>query len=109
GRAAIAPRHSGDAVETRWGGAFYLINVGLRLGLYGDFTTPARPGLKLPIWDFIALLAAGLDGAEAAADPLWPLLAALAGRNETQTAAFVFEPPADWRLPSEWLTAFPER
>src|SRR5213076_1469870 len=32
-------------VETDLGGLFYLINVGLFLELYGDFTSPLRPGI----------------------------------------------------------------
>ena len=44
------------SVDTAFGGVFYLVNLGLFLDLYGDFTQPMRPGLSLPIWDFVALL-----------------------------------------------------
>ena len=75
-------------VRTRLGGVFYLINVALALGLYGDFTQPAQPGLALPIWDFLSLVGQHLLGRRCLrSDPLWPLLAALAGRT-TNTAPF---------------------
>jgi hypothetical protein len=68
-------------VETELGGLFYLINLGLFLELYGDFTTPAWRGIDLPIWDFIALIGRALLGDVAPADPVWPLLDRLAGRQ----------------------------
>ena len=42
--------------ETKLGGLFYLINLALFLGLYGDFTSPNEPGLELSIWEFIRLI-----------------------------------------------------
>ncbi|MDH5265724.1 MAG: hypothetical protein OEX21_13330, partial [Betaproteobacteria bacterium] len=45
------------AVETNLGGLFYLVNAALRLGLYGDFMSPRKPGIELPLWDFLALAA----------------------------------------------------
>jgi hypothetical protein len=68
-------------VRTEFGGALYLINVGVFLGFYGDFTTPLEPGIELPIWDFIACMARELAGREVEADPLWQLLAQLANRS----------------------------
>src|SRR5262249_7410314 len=67
--------------ETQFGGVFYLINLGLYLGLYGDFTKPAEPGIELNIWDFVALVGRELCGEEIESDPVWPLLARLAGRE----------------------------
>jgi hypothetical protein len=69
-------------IATDLGGVFYLINLGLFLGLYGDFTTPDEPGIQLSIWDFVALLARELVGAEIESDEVWPLLERLAQREE---------------------------
>ncbi len=93
-------------IETELGGLFYLINLGLFLNLYGDFTTPLQPGLSLSIWDFIALLGQQLLGTKA--DPVWLFLAQLAGRNEQEPAGKDFNQPDSWRVPAEWLTPFPE-
>ncbi len=68
-------------LETELGGVFYLINLGLFLGLYGDFTTPAEPGIQLNIWDFVALLGRELVGEEIESDAIWPLLQRLAQRE----------------------------
>jgi hypothetical protein len=94
-------RMYGAAVETGLGGLFYLANVALALGFYPDFTRPRERGLSLSIWDFIALtgerlLARSLD------DPVWALLARLAGRGEHERPGASFSPPADGRLPCDW-------
>ena len=93
-------------VETAYGGALYLINLGLFLELYGDFSEPARPGIELAIWDFIALLGDALVGPAIRDDPLWPLLAELAGRSIDEPAGAGFAPPAQWRIPERWLAPF---
>ena len=95
-------------VITDFGGLFYLINLGLFLGLYGDFATPAEPGIALDIWDFVALVGLRLVGDPVRDDPVWPLLARLAGRDEREPPGRDFEPEDDWRLPPAWLSAFPE-
>lgn len=66
---------------TNLGGVFYLINLGVFLGLYGDFTTPLEPGIQLSIWDFVALLGRELAGEEIENDDVWPLLERLAQRE----------------------------
>jgi hypothetical protein len=71
--------------ETDFGGVFYLINLGLFLDLYGDFTTPLEPGIELSIWDFIALLGRELAGEAIESDGVWPALARLAGRSTDQS------------------------
>jgi hypothetical protein len=90
-------------VETAFGGVFYLINLGLFLDLYGDFTQPMRPGLSLPIWDFVALLGRELIGERLTRDPVWPLLARLAGRVADEPPGADFVPPDGWRIPPAWL------
>jgi hypothetical protein len=101
----VAP---GGEIDTEFGGIFYLVNVALQLGLYGDFTAPRRPGLAFSIWDFLALCGRELVGIRLPADPLWPLLAKLAGRDKEEDPGTGFEPPAHWQLPPEWLDSFPE-
>jgi hypothetical protein len=88
-------------IETDFGGLFYLVNLGLFIGLYGDFTTPRQPGIALPLWDFVALLGRELVGATLEGDPAWPLLAELAGRPSDQPPGKDFDPP-------DSLKPFPE-
>jgi hypothetical protein len=95
-------------IETKFGGLFYLINLGLFLNLYGDFTTPLTPGLALPLWDFLALLGERLCGARVREDAVWGLLARLAGRHEDEPPGGDFAPDDAWRLPPEWLKPFEE-
>jgi hypothetical protein len=96
-----------DAViDTGLGGLFYLINFGLFLGLYGDFTTPAQPGITLPIWDFVALLGHQLVGDRLQDDPVWSLLARLASRSEDEEPGSDFDPPESWRVSAAWLAPF---
>jgi hypothetical protein len=96
-----------DVVATEWGGIFYLINLALALELYGDFSRPLEPGLALPLWDLLALVARRLAGDAVQEDPVWGLLGRLAGRGESDPIGRGFEPPDSWRLPPDWLRAFP--
>jgi hypothetical protein len=91
-----------DEIDTDLGGIFYLINLGLFLGLYGDFTTPLAPGIVLPIWDFITLVGQRLLGDAPARDPVWAMLAQLAGRTEDEPPGHHFEPPGHRTLDA-WL------
>jgi hypothetical protein len=86
------------SVETAFGGVFYLVNLALYLNLYGDFSTPLQPGIALSPWDFVALVGEQLVGERIHADPVWPLLAQLAGRDEGDAPGQDFNPPAEWRL-----------
>lgn len=94
-------------VSTRFGGVFFLINLGLFLELYGDFSAPLAPGLALPLWDFCALLGERMCGRALREDPVWALLAQLAGRDEKTEPGASFEPPDEWRVPRAWLTRLP--
>lgn len=94
-------------IETKLGGLFYLINLGLFLELYSDFTTPTQKGLVLSIFDFVDLIGRRLLNGRISDDPVWELLAKLAGRTEIDSAGKGFEPPDEWRLPAQWLEAFP--
>ncbi|WP_437621908.1 hypothetical protein [Sorangium sp. So ce1151] len=102
------PRIWGAPVATRFGGVFFVVNLGLYLGLYGDFSTPLEPGIELPIWDFVALVGRDLLGEAAQEpDPIWRLLASLAGRPEHEPPGARFAPPDAWRAPRAWLKPFP--
>jgi hypothetical protein len=94
--------------ETQFGGVFYLINLALYLGLYGDFTTPAEPGIELDIWDFVALVGRELVGEQFESDPLWTLLARLAGHKDEGPGGNDFRPGDEWRMPPVWLEPFSE-
>ncbi|MDX6529951.1 MAG: hypothetical protein QOH41_2241 [Blastocatellia bacterium] len=96
-------------IETAFGGIFYLVNVGLFLELYCDFTMPAGENLGLSIFDFVALIGRRLLDEQLKDDPVWELLAQLAGRSELDVPGKDFEPPEEWRLPAQWLEAFPEK
>ncbi|MGV9386420.1 hypothetical protein ACWDRB_62195 [Nonomuraea sp. NPDC003707] len=111
---------SSETVATRLGGLFYLLNVGLYLSLYGDFTQPARPGIALDPWDFITLLGRELLDSPALQSPadsavespgssalesstaipgdsVWGLLARLAGRSGGEELGRGFTPPGGLR------------
>ena len=80
-------------IDTEFGGICYFINLGIFLNLYGDFTTPLQPGLDLPIWDFVALVAHDLLGDDVTRDPIWALLARLADRDEDEPPGENFDSP----------------
>jgi len=93
------------ALETELGGLFYLVNVALALGLYGDFTTPLEPGIDLSPWDFVALLGRALLGGDGAEDPVFALLARLSGHAPDAPLGDGFAPPWAWRPPPGWGAA----
>lgn len=103
---APAPPAIQAHIQTGFGGLFYLINLALSLNLYGDFTTPLRPGIALPLWDFPALLGERLCGERVRGDAVWGLLAGLAGRHEGEPPGRDFTPADAWRVPAEWLAPF---
>jgi hypothetical protein len=91
-------------IDTAFGGLFYLVNLGLYLGLYGDFSMPEQPGIALPIWDFVALLGEKLAGDAIRTDPVWGLLASLAGRDPEARPGADYLPLADFRVEPGWLS-----
>jgi hypothetical protein len=90
-------------VHTAFGGIFYLLNAALALGLYGDFTAPRARGVALSPWDWLALIGRAWFGAAFVRDPVWPLLAALAGRRAAQGPGRDFVAPAAWTIDPSWL------
>src|SRR5207248_2356158 len=95
-------------VWTRYAGAFYLLNVALFLGLYGDFTLPHERRLALDPWDFAALVARGLLRTVDDRDPIWRVLADLSAQpgrlTQTGLAGNVQAPGpgAGFRAPRVW-------
>ncbi len=75
----IPPTETLDAltIETQLGGLFYLINLGIFLEIYSDFTNPVER-TELNIWDFVALVGAEILDEQERDDPIWMLLADLA-------------------------------
>jgi hypothetical protein len=95
--AAWPPTRTMTFVESAFAGVLYLINVALHLEWYGDFTQPTRPGLALPIGDFLALVGERVCGQSLRRDPLWILLAGFADREPD-------DPPGADATPPEGLT-----
>lgn len=93
-------------VETLFGGVFYLLNLGLHLNLYRDFSAAAQTEIDLNIWDFVALLGREFLGEKIEKDAVWQLLEQLAGRENGEELGHEFAPPDDWRMPPEWLETF---
>jgi hypothetical protein len=94
-------------IETAWGGVFYLINVAQALGYYGDFTTPAKPGIDVSPWDFLACFGRRFVGPQFMADPVGALLARLSGRVTDESDEWP-EPrvdPPDGEPLEVWLDA----
>lgn len=92
--------------STRLGGLFYLVNLGLFLELYGDFSMPAHPNLPLSLWDFVTLVGRRLCVDLRPSDPVWKVLALLAGRKPGALPGQDFAPPDAWRIPPAWLRTF---
>jgi hypothetical protein len=84
------------SITSDFAGALFLINAGIALGFYSDFTTPRQRGIDLDIWQFVALLSRALTGEAIEGDPLNELLATL--RSDEDSA---------WTPPSV-LAAYPE-
>jgi hypothetical protein len=101
---ALALEAPEEVVRTAFGGALYLVNVAIALGLYADFTEPLKPGLDLPLWDFVAAAARSLsdDARALEADPLWAWLARTAGRHADEPPGTGAVAPPDWLTPESW-------
>lgn len=91
------------AIETKFGGLFYLLNVALALGLYGDFTQPRMPGIALSPWDFLALVGRAWFGRAFERDPVRAMLGELAGRERHEQPGRGFAPEDNWVAPADWL------
>ena len=86
-------------IRSRYGGVFYLLNLGLYLGLYRDFSANSGEEIDLNIWDFVALSGYEFLGEDFKEDAVWSLLADLAGRGVEKDFG------RDFRAPDEWVFA----
>jgi hypothetical protein len=95
-------------IETELGGLFYLVNLGIFLGLYSDFTSPAETLSELNIWDFVALVGSELNEYQNGDDPIWCLLADLAcgDRQELFSRKGAKAQSSDLRQTEVFLCAF---
>jgi len=93
--------------QTRFGGLFYLLNLGLYLGLYRDFTETPTTEIDLDIWDFVALLGLEFLGGQIKTDAVWDFLKLAAGRENDDEFGREFNQFQDWRVPPSWLETFP--
>ncbi len=94
--------------QTRFGGIFYLLNLGLYLQLYSDFTESLKTEIDLNIWDFIALLGFEFLGEEIKTDAVWDFLKTMAERENDGEFGQEFNQFQDWQMPLEWLETFPK-
>jgi hypothetical protein len=103
-----APTHPNIsvAVESAHAGLFFLLNIFLALGLYGDFTDPARRIRGLSPFELLVLLGRKWIGPAFDADPLAPTLRQLAGLGPRERIGRNFEAPA-WQIPADWLAPWP--
>ena len=92
--------------RTRFGGVFYLLNLGLYLGLYRDFTESLTTEIDLNIWDFVALLGLEFLGEEIKSDAIWDFLKLAAEREDEREFGREFKRFQDWRMPVDWLETF---
>jgi hypothetical protein len=106
---AITEQLPEGEIDTAFGGLFYLLNAALALGLYGDFSAPRAPGLALSPWDWLALTGRRWFGREFERDPLWRLLATLAGRVPRDEPGADFDAPARWAISDAWLAPWSGR
>ena len=103
--ATAAARHGlARSARSPHAGLLYGLRLAMQLGLYADFTQPRQPGISLPPADWLALLGLRLFGPAFQQDPLWPLLAAWAGRAPGDAPAQGFVPAHGQALPA-WLDA----
>jgi len=101
-------RTTPSSIQTAFGGIFFLLNIALGLKLYADFTCPRGGNLELDVWDFLYLLGEQFVSPRKQADTVFDLLIKLSGRTTGQEPGEHFDPPDNWRVPPEWLSAFPE-
>ncbi|AQR73129.1 hypothetical protein [Sphingomonas sp. LM7] len=104
--AAAPPTTLPFAVASDHGGLFFLLNIFLALGLYGDFTDPRRQLRGLSPFELLLLLGRRWIGPAFISDPIEPVLRALAGLGPRERVGRNFEAPA-WTVPSDWLASWP--
>lgn len=98
--AAVQP-----AIASKYAGLFFLLNMFLSLGLYGDFTDPARRLRGLSPFELLVMLGRHWRGDDFAKDPIEPALRSLAGLGPSERLGRDFEVPV-WEVPPDWLIAW---
>lgn len=100
-------RFAARSESTTLGGIFFLLNVALSLGLYGDFTQPQSDEPELSPWEWLDLIArARFWSADTAADPVWECLRRLAGRPTNSPPGAAYVPPPLWQMTDRWIAPF---
>jgi hypothetical protein len=94
------PTTATSALDTRFGGLFFLLNVATALGLYGDFTQPQHRGLPCSPWHWLQRAGRALLGRRFRADPLDAWLQAQSG------PALPLPRPAAWAAEPAQRAAF---
>lgn len=92
-------------IASEYAGLFFLLNIFLSLGLYGDFTDPVRRLRGLSPFELLLMLGRHWRGAGFAKDPIGPVLRSLAGLGRGERIGRDFEAPV-WEMPSDWLAAW---
>jgi hypothetical protein len=69
------------SLSSDYAGVFYLVTVVLHMELYADFANPERPSIPVALGDLLALIAERYCGAAVRRDPIWGVLATIAGRD----------------------------
>jgi hypothetical protein len=93
-------------IETEFGGLLFVLNALLALGLYGDFSQPARSIPGLSPYGLLRLLGRSWFGAAFVADPLHALLVRFAGGRRADAPGDFEAPP--WSVPAAWLSPWPK-
>jgi hypothetical protein len=93
---------STSVCHTEFGGIFYLANITISLGLYGDFTQPLHPGIDVSPWDLFFLIGTRALGEEFVADPVASFLGELAGRAREKPMP-QYEVPRHWQPSDEFV------
>lgn len=97
--------------QTELAGLFYLINLINWLGLPSSWSLPGGDDLSSHVsgWELCEILGRGLLGAHFTRykdDPVWGILAQLAGRNPEMLPAQNWPPPSEFCLPPAWLRRY---
>jgi hypothetical protein len=106
GASAMPAPGEAVAVASERAGLFFLLNIFLALGLYGDFTDPVRRVRGLSPFELLLLLGRHWLGPGLEADPVAPLLRSLAGLGPRERPGRHFEAPP-WSVPADWLAPWP--
>lgn len=95
-------------VPSTFAGLFFLLNILVVLGLYGNLTDPARQLRGLSPFELLLLLGRRWFGNAFASDPIALLLRRLAGLAPHERPGLHFEAPI-WSVPPSWLKPWPRR